>query len=477
MLSELELWLRRTLKLALLGLASLERTIDRQRSRIRWLRESDANTKLFQAVANGRRSKNFIPRITHHGEIITDQHRKEEVFYQTYNGLLGTAQARDFSLDFQSLGLTQLEVSDLEDLFTEEEVWNVIKEIPADRAPGPDGFIGVFYHKAWPIIKHDIMAALLKLFVGDDRGFGKLNKAHMVLIPKKTDATEVGDYRPISLPHSFSKLFSKMLANRARKRMPEIVSISQSAFIKGRNIHDNYLLVRQVARKINATKQLCLFLKLDISRAFDSLSWSFLFEVLRARGFGNRWLKWIASILGTASTKIIVNGVPGRPIFHAKSLRQGDPVSPLLFVIAMDALTTLVCRAEEEGVLSSFRGISSMQRLSIYADDVALFIKPSEQDLLCVREMLHVFGVASGLRINYAKPAAIPIRGSDEERQEGFGYPTVPGCSVPLSLSWYSSGHQKAKSNRLATSGGSREKNYPCLATRSYSEVMQIDPC
>lgn len=286
-LSELELWLRRTLKLALLGLASLERTIDRQRSRIRWLREGYANTKLFHAVANGRRSKNFIPRINHDAEIITEQQRKEEVFYQTYNGLLGTAHAREFSLDFQSLGLTQLDLSEMEEMFTEEEVWKVIKEIPADRAPGPDGFIGVFYHKAWPIIKHDIMAALLKLFVGDDRGFGKLNKAHIVLIPKKADAMEVGDYRPISLPHSFSKLFSKMLANRVRKRMQEIVATNQSAFIKGRNIHDNYLLVRQVARKIHATKQPGLFLKLDISRAFDSLSWSFLFEILKARGFGN----------------------------------------------------------------------------------------------------------------------------------------------------------------------------------------------
>lgn len=101
-------------------------------------------------------------------------------------------------------------------------------------------------------------------------------------------------------------------------------------------------------------KETGLFLKLDISQAFDLLSWAFLFEVLRARGFGHRWLKWIASILGTASTKVIVNGMLGGSIFHAKGLRQGDPVSPLLFVIAMDALTALICKASEDGVLSSF---------------------------------------------------------------------------------------------------------------------------
>ena len=122
-----------------------------------------------------------------------------------------------------------VDVSQLEEIFTEEEVWKVIKDIPPDRAPGPDGFIGAFYQKAWAVIKPDIMAAMLKLYVGDRRGYGKLNKAHIVLIPKKADAKTVGDFRPISLPHSFSKLFTKVLATRARARMLVIVSVNQSA--------------------------------------------------------------------------------------------------------------------------------------------------------------------------------------------------------------------------------------------------------
>lgn len=226
------------------------------------------------------------------------------------------------------------------------------------------------------------MAAMLKLYVGDSRGFGKLNKAHIVLIPKRADAMEVGDYRPISIPHSFSKIFSKVLANRAHGRMHEMVATNQSAFIRGRSIHDNFLLVRQVARKIHAQIENVLFLKLDISRAFDLLSWAFLFEILRAKGFGPAWLSWVAALLSTALTKIIVNGVLGRTIHHAKGLRQGGPSSLLLFVIGMDALTSLVCKASEAGVISSFRGISPTQRLSIYADDVAWFIRPSTPELI-----------------------------------------------------------------------------------------------
>jgi hypothetical protein len=98
------------------------------------------------------------------------------------------------------------------------------------------------------------MAAALKLYVGDGRGFGKLNQALITLIPKKPDAKLVGDYRPISLVHSFSKLFSKLLANWLKLRLGEVISSNQSAFIKGRFLHDNFLLVRHLARKISAQR-------------------------------------------------------------------------------------------------------------------------------------------------------------------------------------------------------------------------------
>ena len=181
-----------------------------------------------------------------------------------------------------------------------------------------------FYQKSWHIIKNDVMAVLMKLYVGDGRGFGKLNQAHIMLIPKKPEAEEVGDFRPISLTHSAAKLFAKMLANHARRRMKEIMESNQSAFICGRHLHDNFLLVRQVARKIYARKEVGVFLKLDISRAFDSLAWPLLFEVMRRKGFGNKWCQCIAILLRTASTKVIVNGVPGRSFVHVKGLRQGD---------------------------------------------------------------------------------------------------------------------------------------------------------
>jgi mannosylglycoprotein endo-beta-mannosidase len=166
-LNQGERWLRNTLKLTVLGLSSLERTIARQRSRLRWLKEGDANSKLFHAVANGRRAKKIIPAIRVGDRIFTDQSEKEESFFQSYSALLGEVRNRVSTVDLDNLGFQRFELDDLEAMFTTEEVWKVIRDMPSERAPGPDGFIGLFYQKAWGVIRNDIMATILKLGVGD----------------------------------------------------------------------------------------------------------------------------------------------------------------------------------------------------------------------------------------------------------------------------------------------------------------------
>jgi hypothetical protein len=170
----------------------------RQRSRMKWLRDGDANTKLFHAFANGRRLKNFICPLQVGNELVTEQGRKEDCFFQFYSETLGAIHTRDSSIDLNRLDLPHLDLHEFDAIFTEDEVWGVIKELPPDRAPGPDGYTGTFYQLAWTLIKNDIMAIFLKLFVGDGRGFGKLNRALIMLIPKKSNAQELGDYRPIS---------------------------------------------------------------------------------------------------------------------------------------------------------------------------------------------------------------------------------------------------------------------------------------
>ena len=431
-LSDGEWWLRRSLKQLVLGLSSLERTMARQRSRMRWLKEGDTNSRLFHAVANGRRVRNFVPAIRVNGELVSDETRKEEAFFRAYSDLLGSIQTRGETLNLQELGMQEHELTDLADIFSEEEVWGVVKELPADRAPGPDGFVGAFYHRAWPLIKREIMAAVFKLFLGDGRNFGRLNRAIITLIPKTHPAEEVGDFRPISLVHSFAKLFTKILSNRLRPKMESLVSVNQSAFIKGRNLHDNFVLVRQMARRINGRRESGVLLKLDISRAFDSLSWAFLFEVLSALGFPAIFLQWLAICFRAASTRVAVNGVLGRRIMHARGLRQGDPLSPQLFVLGMEVVTLLVQKASAQGLLSPIGRATPVQRLSIYADDVVLFAKPEVYDLVAVRELLHIFATATGLRVNYRKTSATLIWGGEAEKVLVAGILQCPIVEFPI---------------------------------------------
>jgi hypothetical protein len=164
-----------------------------------------------------------------------------------------------------------------------------------------------------------------------------------------------------------------------------------------------------VARKINQYRQPGVLLKLDLTRAFDSISWSFLFEVLRRMGFGERFTKWVSLLLNTANTRVLVNGVPGHRFVHVRGLRQGDPTSPMLFVAAMEVLTAVIRKATECQLFSRLAGITELQRISVYADDVIIFCKPLSIELEAVKAILRIFGEASGLWVNYRKTSATMI--------------------------------------------------------------------
>ena len=203
---------------------------------------------------------------------------------------------------------TPHDLQELDAIFTEEEVWETIKDMPSDKAPGPDGFSGRFYKSCWPIIKSDIMAALIAVQCANIQNLWMLNSAFLTLIPKKEAADQVKDFQPISLINSFAKLVTKILANRLARKLNDLVANNQSAFVKGRCIQDNFMLVQRTARFFHQQKLPRILLELDITNAFDSVSWPFLLEVLRHRVFGDRWCSIISGILFSSSTKILLTG-------------------------------------------------------------------------------------------------------------------------------------------------------------------------
>jgi mannosylglycoprotein endo-beta-mannosidase len=409
-LSASEVALRSDLKAKTLGLSVLLKIKRRQRSRITWLKSGDANTRFFHRKANSRHRKNLIHSLQSDHGVVTSHEDMLQLAHQHFDQIMGTTSPAQSIFNWEELGLQAFDLSDMETPFSLEEIKLALDDLPRDKAPGPDGFSGGFYKSCWDIIRTDVHAAFHQIFHLDARGLRKINSSLIALIPKKNDAVALNDFRPISLIHSLIKLFTKVLARRLAPKLQEMVAPCQSAFIKNRCIQENYLYVQNMARFFHRTKKPVVLLKLDLAKAFDSVSWSYLLDMLRARGFGDRWREWIAMLLASSSSQVLINGIPSHFVLHRRGLRQGDPLSPFLFILAMEPLHRILDLATSQGMLSKLPGRMPTIRASLYADDVAIFISPSRRDANFISMALHCFGEVSGLVTNPTKSSAMPIR-------------------------------------------------------------------
>jgi len=174
------------------------------------------------------------------------------------------------------------------------------------------------------------------------------------------------------------------------------------------------MMVQQTVKFLHSQKQPRILQKFDITKAFDSVSWAFLLEVLRKLGFGSRWCDMICGLLSSSSTQVLLNGIPGEGILHRRGLRQGDPLSPMLFILVMDVLNQMFTRASEVGLLQPLSSRPIQHRISLYADDVAIFLQPNAADINLSLQLLDLFGEASGLRTNVQKSNVLPIHCAEE---------------------------------------------------------------
>ena len=323
-----ELEFKKYLKTKALGIAAIQKARARQHSRLTWIRKGDTNTRFFQLHANIRRKKTFIGALKGDTSLVVSQENKSMLAHTHFSNLLGTTTTRTRAINWSELGYEHHDLEDLDAPFTEQEIEAVVKNMPSEKAPGPDGFIGVFYKKCWSIIKEDLVQAVMSFYSHRTARLNLINETNIVLLPKIQDAASLSYYMPISLINSVVKIITKILANRLAPHLNSLVSHAQNAFIKKRCIHDNFIYTQRVIQPLHKKRRSALFIKLDISRAFDSIGWSFLLEVLQALGFSTKWRDWIAALLGTTTSKVLINGEPTPGIRHARGLRQGDPLSP-----------------------------------------------------------------------------------------------------------------------------------------------------
>lgn len=229
--------------------------------------------------------------------------------------------------------LTEAHLSCINAPFSKEEIKADAFGPKPLKFPGPDGIPPIFFQKNWEVVEDELSKGVLAFFA-QGRMLRETNRTYITLIPTEERPSQVGGFRPISLCNSMYKVISKCMVNRLKKMMPDLVCETQNAFVPGRLMIDNCFIAHEVINSVKKRKKGGRFegiLKIDLSKAYDRVSWEFILHILSAMGFPDSWLGWIRECISSVSYSVLVNGEPSNTILPSAGSRQGRTFSFLLW--------------------------------------------------------------------------------------------------------------------------------------------------
>ncbi|GJV95036.1 RNA-directed DNA polymerase, eukaryota [Tanacetum coccineum] len=416
------------LKHKLLNVSEMESKDNFQKSKVKWAVEGDENSKFFHGIINKRRAQLAIRGIFVDGFWETEPGMIKDAFFNHFASRFKEPANHRFKLNFEfNKKLHQNQMEDLERSVSRDEIRRAVWSCGDNKSPGPDGFTFEFFKKYWDCIGSDFCEAVEYFFVNSSFSKG-CNSSFVALIPKVMDAKFVNDFRPISLIGSVYKVVTKVLANRLAPVIADLISDTQSAFVAGRQILDGPFILDEILHWCKRKNKKAMFFKVDFAKAYDSVRWDYLLEVLEAFGFGRTWCNWIRGTLTSAKASILINGSPSKEYSCHRGLKQGDPLAPYLFILIMESLHLSFNRVVDEGL---FKGIQLPGSLSLshlfYADDAMFIGEWSNENLSGIINILKSFFLASGLQINILKSQLLGVCVPHQVVEQAA---SLIGCSI-----------------------------------------------
>lgn len=378
-----------------------------QKTKARWIREGDMNSRFYHYWINKRFKVNKIAGLLVGNRWIEGV---DEVKQEVHNHFRRQFSAMSNERPYLPEEFGQKKLDEADNLFlvapfTEDEIKQAVWDCESSRSPGPDGFSFEFIKKCWCLLKKDFLK-LMEEFHSHGKIFKGLNPSFITLIPKKEGAQSLQEFRPISLIGCVYKVISKVLAKRLSKVLEGVISESQSAFIGGRQILDGIVILNETIHEAKLRKKKCFIFKIDFEKAYDSVIWDFLDDMMTVLNFDPKWRLWIKACVSSASASVLVNGSPSAEFKLEKGLRQGDPLSPFLYLVVAEGLNLLIKRAINRGLLEAVEigsekiPISHLQ----YADDTIFMCPDKGENIGSIKWVLRIFELLlSGLKVNFSK--------------------------------------------------------------------------
>lgn len=294
---------------------------------------------------------------------------------------------------------------------TAEEIKKAAFDVKGSSAPGEDGLTGIFYQRFWHIVGPGLVAEIQEFFRSSVMPEG-WNHTQLSLLPKITNPSRMTDMRPISLCSVQYKIISKILCNRLKIILLEIVSETQGAFVSGRIISDNILIAHEMIHGLRTNTKVAegwMAIKIDMSKAYDRVEWNFLEVLLERMGFDRVWIRWIMACVNSVSFSVLLNGNSHGYIKPERGIRQGDPLSPFLFILCAEALVSCLNTSEEAGRLHGVKLSDSCPAVHhlLFADDSLLLCKANAVEAAEILDCIQRYGEASGQLVNNLKSSVI----------------------------------------------------------------------